>query len=54
MSDYKTTYISNDAELRLAKIAEETGRDVAELASTVVDEAAMEYFRAHPSDDPAR
>lgn len=54
MSDYKTIYISNETELRLAKIAEETGRDIAELASSAVDEAAMEYFRSRPSDDPAK
>ena len=54
MSDFKTVHLDKDTELRLAKIAEETGRDPCDLMSTAVTEAALEYFRHQPRNDPAK
>lgn len=44
--------LSREAELRLKKIAEETGRDIEDLARCAVEEAALASFR-YRKDDPA-
>ena len=40
------------AQVRLEKIAEETHRKIEDIASSVVEEAALDFFR-HRKDDPA-
>ncbi len=41
------------AQLRLEKIAIETGRKIEDLVSSAAEEAALDYFR-HRKDDPGR
>ena len=41
------------AQARLEKVAEETGRKIEDLASSAVEEAALDYFRRR-KDDPAK
>jgi hypothetical protein len=53
MSGLIRVFIDGDTAKRLAIIAHETGREVAELAESAVSEAALEYFRSR-NDDPAR
>ena len=45
-------YVTEETERRLFKLAAEMGRDVEDLASSAVEEAALEAFRNRP-DDPA-
>jgi len=40
------------AQVRLEKIAEETGRKIEDLASSAIEEEALAYFR-YRKDDPA-
>lgn len=49
-----TLYIDYETEARLRQIAEELQRDVHDLASCAIAEAALDYFRGGPSTrDPA-
>ena len=41
------------AQARLEKVAKETGRKIEDLASSAVEEVALDYFR-HRKDDPAK
>lgn len=54
MSDEFPIALDHSAKLRLRKISEELGRDVYDLIRVSAEEAAMEYFRNRPQDDPAR
>lgn len=49
-----TIYIDEETEIRLRRIAEELHRDIHDLASCAVAEAALDYFRGSPAErDPA-
>lgn len=49
-----TVHIDDQTEARLRKIAEELQRDVHDLASCAIAEAALDYFRGAPvAQDPA-
>lgn len=54
MSDEFPIALNHSAKLRLRMISQELGRDVYDLIRTSAEEAAMEYFRHRPKDDPAR
>lgn len=45
------TFIDEKAMARMRVISAETGRSIEDLATTAVEEAALNYFR-HRSDDP--
>lgn len=54
-----TIHIDDKTEARLRQIADELHRDVHDLASSAVAEAALDYFRGRsasrdPADLPAR
>ena len=48
-----TIYIEAATYMRLKQIEHETGRKVEDLASSVVDDAALMHFR-YRKDDPAK
>lgn len=54
MSDEFPIALDHSAKVRLRQISKELGRDVYDLIRTSAEEAAMEYFRQRPQDDPAR
>ncbi|KAA3510127.1 ribbon-helix-helix protein, CopG family [Agrobacterium rosae] len=49
-----TLHIDDETEARLRQIAEELQRDVHDLATCAIAEAALDYFRGRPvARDPA-
>jgi hypothetical protein len=53
MRDEFPITLDHSAKLRLRLISKELGRDVYDLIRISAEEAAMEYFRHRPQDDPA-
>lgn len=53
MSDEFPIALDADAKARLLVISKELGRSVYDLIRTSAEEAALEYFRGRPHDDPA-
>jgi hypothetical protein len=54
VSDEFPIALDADAKARLLVISSELGRSVYDLIRISAEEAAMEYFRHRPQDDPAR